>query len=56
MDTEEIKRELNKADSEILDIFRARPQCGIRISEKDYQEALRSILRNKYDPDKCNHK
>ena len=48
MDAEALKRALNKAGSDILDISNIRPQYNRIILEKDYQDALYSILKNDY--------
>ena len=52
MDTEALKRAMEKADSEILDVFTVKPQCGIRILEEEYQHALNAVQKN----DKINRK
>jgi len=46
MDTEALKRAMEKADSDILDIFTVRPQCGVRVSKEEYQHALNAIHKN----------
>ena len=50
MDAQNLKRAMEKADSEILDIFTVRPQCGVRVSKEDYQDALHAIQNNTTQP------
>ena len=51
MDAEALKRAMDKTGSDInSDIFSIRPQCGIRISERDYQCALHAVQNNMTQP------